>query len=57
MQVKCLMAELQVAIANGNHHRASIIAKELAIKKANCSLLGKVSVEEKKPVAISSPIV
>lgn len=51
------MAELQVAIANGNHHRASIIAKELAIKKANCSLLGKVSVEEKKPVAISSPIV
>lgn len=52
MQIKCLMSELQTAIANGNHHRASIIAKELAIKKANCSLLAKIANDQ-----TSSPIV
>lgn len=40
-QNKCLMTELEMAIACGNHQRAAILAKELAIKRAHCSLTNK----------------
>lgn len=53
-QIKCLMSELELAIATGNHHRASVLAKELAIKRANCTLSGKVSTAKDGG---SSPIV
>ena len=38
---KCLLSQLEIAIANGDHQRAAILAKELAFKKVNCSLTGK----------------
>ena len=58
-QTKCLMSELENAIANGNHNRAAILAKELAIKRANCSLSSKPceSKQKHKQLARTSPIV
>lgn len=59
-QNKCLMTELEMAIACGNHQRAAILAKELAIKRAHCSLTNKQycsgSNMKEKP-ARTSPIV
>lgn len=50
------MSELEMAIACGNHQRAAILAKELAIKRANCSLSGKLGTAKEKTIR-SSPIV
>lgn len=57
-QIRCLMAELEIAIANGDHQRAAIIAKELAIKRASCSLSGQFGGGSKdSSVNFNSPIV
>ena len=53
---KCLMNELEAAIANGNHQQAAILAKELAIKRVSCSLSGKMPNGKEKPLR-TSPIV
>ena len=55
-QNKCLMSELELAIASGNHQRAAILAKELAIKRANCSLTEKFTNTKDKTIR-SLPIV
>lgn len=38
---RCLLLQLENAIANGDHQRAAVLAKELAFKKVNCSLTEK----------------
>lgn len=52
-QIKLLMAELEMVISQGNHQKAASLAKELAIKRANCSLL----TSKTKEAAPTSPIV
>lgn len=52
-----LMSELELAIANGDHQRAAVLAKELAIKRAHCSLVGKLVYNNKDNISFNSPIV